>query len=183
MLASRPCYVNGTLWPLFFLRCDNHSLAFLFKDGANPPTAPSAACFVPSAESSHLVPASCCQLLPGQLPSQVSNRAHHALWHGRVRSTVLPNAHKPHRSNQPDETQRCCSLSVALLLGRKTCPACRQFKTAISWEYISEVGDATLVPSFLSRVPNRPSYNNRWKVALSLKLALVYLLLINRDRP
>lgn len=130
-----------------FLRCDNHSLAFLFKDGANPPTAPSAACFVPSAESSHLVPASCCQLLPGQLPSQVSNRAHHALWHGRVRSTVLPNAHKPHRSNQPDETQRCCSLSVALLLGRKTCPACRQFKTAISWEYISEVGDATLVPS------------------------------------
>lgn len=130
-----------------FLRCDNHSLAFLFKDGANPPTAPSAACFVPSAESSHLVPASCCQLLPGQLPSQVSNRAHHALWHGRVRSTVLPNAHKPHRSNQPDETQRCCSLSVALLLGRKTCPACRQFKTGISWEYISEVGDATLVPS------------------------------------
>lgn len=130
-----------------FLRCDNHSLAFPFKDGANPPTAPSAACFVPSAESSHLVPASCCQLLPGQLPSQVSNRAHHALWHGRVRSTVLPNAHKPHRSNQPDETQRCCSLSVALLLGRKTCPACRQFKTAISWEYISEVGDATLVPS------------------------------------
>lgn len=130
-----------------FLRCDNHSLAFLFKDGANPPTAPSAACFVPSAESSHLVPASCCQLLPGQLPSQVSNRAHHALWHGRVRSTVLPNAHKPHRSNQPDETQRCCSLSVALLLGRKTCPACRQFKTAISWEYISEAGDATLVPS------------------------------------
>lgn len=65
------------------VHCDNHSLAS-FKDGANPPTAPSAACFVPSAESSHLVPASRCQLLPGQLLSQVSNRAHP----GRVRSTV-----------------------------------------------------------------------------------------------
>lgn len=61
------------------LRCDNHSLAS-FKDRANPPTAPTAACFVPSAESSHLVPASRRQLLPGQPLSQVSNRARHIAW-------------------------------------------------------------------------------------------------------
>lgn len=65
------------------LHCDNHSLAS-FKDRANPPTAPTAACFVPSAESSHLVPASCCQLRPGQLLSQVSNRAHHVLYHNHI---------------------------------------------------------------------------------------------------
>lgn len=84
-----------------FLHCDNHSLAS-FKDRANPPTAPSAACFVPSAESSHLVPASCCQLLPG--PASITGiqwAASHAaaarapLRHGGT-EPELPNAHKRH---------------------------------------------------------------------------------------
>lgn len=70
------------------LHCDNHSLAF-FKDWANPPAAPTAACFVPSTGNSHLIPASCCQLLPGHLLSQVSKRAHRVLQHGHVPSTVV----------------------------------------------------------------------------------------------
>lgn len=101
------------------LHCDNHSLAS-FKDGANQPTAPTAARFVPCTESSHMVPASCCQLLPGQLLSQVSSRAHqctvarpHPLRRGAA--LELPNSQQRCGNNKPDEAQRCCSLQCIWL--------------------------------------------------------------------
>lgn len=182
MLASRPCYVNGTLWPLFFCAAIIIAWLSLLKTGPTHPPLPQLLVLFPALRAVIWCPppvASCCQAsFPRRYPIGLIMHCGTAVsaplcCQMLISPIEVINQMKP-RGAVLSLLHYYWEEKRVLRVGSSKPPSAGSTSPKQATQRSSPLR---------SRVPNRPSYNNRWKVALSLKRALAYLLLINRDRP